>query len=222
MNAEDRGVPLIHKLMRRVVVGACGIGCLILIPESIVIFPVREEYLLCIRVHRLQVEGTIVRDESLEALVVMTRQIVNAESSEAGTYGTQFVFIHVWQILCGIIDSCQIVFHALTSPVAADFLQPLLSESWQTTTVGGYYDIAVRSHNHEVPTVAPELGDRTLRTTFAEEQGGVFLCLVEVRWQNNPSEHVLAVRSLHPTLLYSGLSQLVEDMFVLLGQLCDG
>ena len=39
-------------------------------------YPVREPSLLCIGVHALQVESTIVREECLETLVVMTGEIV--------------------------------------------------------------------------------------------------------------------------------------------------
>ena len=60
-----------------------------------------------------------------------------------------------------------------------------------------------------------------MRSTFAEEQGGVFLGLVEVRRKNNPSEHILAITGLYPTLLNSRFGQLVENVLVLEGQLYD-
>ena len=45
-------------------------------PVSILVFPVREPSLLGIGIHTLQVESTIVREECLETLVVMTGEIV--------------------------------------------------------------------------------------------------------------------------------------------------
>ena len=85
--------------------------------------------------------------------------------------------------------------------------------------VRGDDDIALRSHDHEVPTIAPELGYRTLRSSLAEEKGGVFLCFIEMRRQDHPIHHLLIVGGLHPALLHLTLCQLVEDMLVLLRDL---
>ena len=76
VDAEDRSIPLVYKLMRTVLVSLLGVGTLVLVPVSILVFPVREPSLLCIGVHALQVESTIVREECLETLVVMTGEIV--------------------------------------------------------------------------------------------------------------------------------------------------
>ena len=120
-----------------------GVGHLRTMPVGLVIFPVGEPVLLCLQIHRSKVECSIVGDESLEAFVVMPCEVVDRETSEAGTYGTQLVLIDIGQILGSIVDGSQIVFHALTCPVARDLLQPLLSEARQTTTVGSYDDIAL-------------------------------------------------------------------------------
>ena len=157
--------------------------------------------------------------ESLEALFVDTSQIVNRETSKRSTYSTQMILIDIGQIISSIVDSSEIILHALTCPVARDFLEPLLSESRQSTTIGCYHHIPLRSHDHEVPTIAPELRNRTLRTTLAEEQSGVLLSFIEVRWQNHPGQHLLTIAGLHPTLLNSGLGQLVENVLVLEGEL---
>ena len=153
----------------------------------------------------------------------MTCEIVNAEATKAGTHSTQLVFVNIRQIFCSIIDGSQIILHALTCPVATDLFQPFLSETRQTTTVGGYYHVTIRGHDHEVPAIAPELGNRTLRSSLTEEQGGVLLVGIEVWRQDNPCQHILTITGLHPTLLYFGLSELIQDVLVLesqLGNLC--
>ena len=63
-------------------VGLLGVGQLRTMPVSLVVLPVAEPVLLRLQIHRSKVEGTIVGDEALEALVVMAREIVDAEASE--------------------------------------------------------------------------------------------------------------------------------------------
>ena len=191
-------------------------------PVGLVVLPVAEPVLLCLQIHGGEIEGTIVRDEALEALVVVACEVVDAEASKRCTYGCKSVFINEGQILSSIVDGREVVVHALSAPVTRDFLKPLLSEAWQTTTVRSHDNITVGSHDEEIPAVAPELGDRALRTSLAEEQGGVLLGLVEVRRQDNPCEHVFAIGGLHPALLDGGLCQLIEDVLVLEGQLGNG
>ena len=109
--------------------------------------------------------------------------------------------------------------HALTAVIAADSLIPFYAESRKTATVGSYDDIIVGRHNLEIPTIAPELADRTLRTAFAEEQGRILLVRVEMRRIDNPGQHLLAVSGFHPASLYFTHFQLVVDLFVLEGEL---
>ena len=82
MDAENWRVPVVYGLMRTVLIRSAGILCHILVPVGIVVLPVGEPVLFGIRIHRLEVEGTIVGDEALEALVVVTCQIVYGEASE--------------------------------------------------------------------------------------------------------------------------------------------
>ena len=77
MDAENRSIPLVYKLMRTVLVSLLGVGTFILVPVSIVILPVREPSLLGIGVHALQIESSVVGEECLETLVVMTCKILN-------------------------------------------------------------------------------------------------------------------------------------------------
>ena len=146
---------------------------------------------------------------------MVTGKIINREASERSTYGTHTVFVNVGQVGCRIVDGCKIVAHALTRPVAADLLAPLAAEAGQTVAVGCNDYIAVSSHNHEVPTIAPELADGALRTTFTEEQCRIFLRLVEVRRQDNPVVQVFARARLGPSRLNGASLQLVEDVLVL-------
>ena len=96
MDDEDRGVPFVNKLVWRVVVGALGIGTHVLVPESVLIFPVAEPCLLSVGVHGFEVEGTIVGNEALEALVVVSGKIIYAESTETCAYSAKAVFVNEW------------------------------------------------------------------------------------------------------------------------------
>ena len=104
MDAEDWSIPLIYKLVRTVLVSLLGVGTLILVPVSIIILPVREPSLLGICVHALQVESTIVSEECLETLVVMTGKIIYRETTKAGTYTAQTILIYLWKIVGCIVD----------------------------------------------------------------------------------------------------------------------
>ena len=150
----------------------------------------------------------------------MTGEIVYGEAAETGSYGSKTVAVDIGKIVGGIVDGCEIVAHALSCPVAADCLVPLMAEAGQTAAVWCHDYVAVGCHDLEVPAVAPELAYRALRAAFAEEQGGVFLVWVEIGRENDPCEHVLAVGGLHPTLLYLAERKLGEDVVVFAGNLC--
>ena len=152
----------------------------------------------------------------------MAGKVVDREASERGANGCHAVAVDIREIVGSIIDGREIVVDALAGPVARNGLTPLMTETGQATTVGGNHHIALRGHNHEVPTVAPELADWALRTAFTEEQGRIFLGLVEIWRQDNPVEQVLSVSCLGPALLHFRHSQLVEDMLVLEGNLLNG
>ena len=193
VDAEDRSVPLVDEEMWGIAVGAVGIGGAVFVPVSIVVLPVGEPVLLSLGVHGFEVEGTVVGDEALEALVVVAGEVVDAESAEGGSDTAEAVAVDIGQGVAGIVNGAEIVAHALTSPVAGDLLQPLLTEAGKTAAIGSNDDIALRSHDVEIPAVGPELGNRRLWATFAEEQGGVLLCGVEVRRLDDPVEELLPV-----------------------------
>ena len=201
MDTEDRCVPFIHKAMGRLGVGLAGIGSLVFVPEGVVILPIAKPCLLGVGVHRLKVECTIVRDEALEALVVIAGKPIYAESSKAGAYGSHAVLIYIGQVMGSIVDSREIVAHALTSPIATYSLVPFMTESRQSAAVGGNDDISMCCHDLEIPTIAPELAYRTLRSAFAEEKGGILLVGIEVGGKDNPREHLLTVGGFHPSFL---------------------
>ena len=95
--------------------------------------------------------------EALEALVVMTCEVIDGEAAKAGTHGTHAVAVYVRQVVGCVVDGREIVVHALSGPVAAYLLVPLAAESGQTTAVRRHDDITVGSHDGEVPAIAPEL-----------------------------------------------------------------
>ena len=70
VDAEDGRVPLLHHLVRRVVVGLLGTWHLRTVPVGLIIFPVAEPVLFRLQVHSCQIEGTVVGNESLEALLM--------------------------------------------------------------------------------------------------------------------------------------------------------
>ena len=59
MDAEDRSVPLVYKLVRAVLVCLLGVGSLVFVPVSIIVLPVGEPNLLGICIHAFEVESSI-------------------------------------------------------------------------------------------------------------------------------------------------------------------
>ena len=104
MDAENRRIPIGNSLMRTVLI--CTLGSLrgVFIPISIVILPVGEPRLLRVGVHRLEVESTVMSDEALEALVVVSGKIIDGEAAKAGTYRTQLILVDIRQVVGGIVD----------------------------------------------------------------------------------------------------------------------
>ena len=86
-------------------------------------------------------------------------------------------------------------------------------------TVGGDDDIALLSHQTHVPAVGEELADGALRSALTEEQCGVLLGLVEVRWEDDPDEHIATVSGLDPALLDGDRAESVEGLLILVGKL---
>ena len=117
-------------------------------------------------------------------------------------------------LLRHIVDSREVVLYVLSRVVARNLVEPLLTERRQATTVRCHYDIALCCHKLEVPTIAPELRNYTLRATLTVEQCRILLCLVKVRWKDNPSEHLLAVGSCHPALLDLAHLDIVVDSLI--------
>ena len=205
--------------MRRVLVGAaCAVGE-ILVPVSVVVLPVGEPCLLGVGVHRLEVEGSVVSDECLEALVVVACEVVDREAAEAGTNAAETILVDVRQVVGSVVDSREIVVHALACPVARHSLVPLRAVARQTAAVRSDDDIVVSRHYLEVPAVAPELAYGALRSALAEEQCRILLVRVEVWRQYYPYLHLLAVGSLHPALLHLAHLELVVERLVLEGEL---
>ena len=157
-------------------------------------------------------------NEGLETLVVVAGKPVNAISAETCTHGTKALGINP-RLLGYVVDGRKVVLHALTGVVAADLLQPLHAETGKATAVGSDDNISLRGHYLEVPAETPELANGRLRTAFAEEQGGVFLCLVEIGRQDYPSQHVLVVGGLYPALAHLAELEVGIERFVLLGNL---
>ena len=160
------------------------------------------------------------RDEAFEAFVVVPGQIVHTVSSEAGTHASQSFFVHI-RLLADVIDGAQVVLHALSAVIAADFLQPLHAEARQAAAVGSDDDIVVGRHDLQVPTVAPELADGTLRPSFAEQEYRIFFGRVEMRRVDHPTEFLLAIRGSDPTFFDFTHFQAFLEISVFPGELPD-
>ena len=198
MDTEDRGVPFADKEVRRIGKSAlCNL--VLLIPIGTAHVPVGEPFLLSLEVLHFHIEDTVVCNEGLEALVMMTSQPINAEATEGGTYATQAIFVGVWLVGYKLINGSEIVLHALSSVVATNLFVPLVAETRQAAAVRCHNDIIVGSHHHEVPAETPELTYGRLWTTFAVEQGRIFLIWVKMRRINDPCEHLFAIGGLLPT-----------------------
>ena len=100
-------------------------------------------------------------------------QPVDAETAERGADCTEALAIYI-RFGGYIVDGGEIVLHAEAGVVTADLFEPFFAESGQTAAVGGDNDVALRGHDLEVPAVAPELADGTLRTAFADRRVGYF------------------------------------------------
>ena len=190
----------------------------VLVPGCLTHIPVGEPEFLGFHVLLLGIEDTVVSNEGLEALVVVAGKPVNAISAEACTHGTKALGINP-RLLGYVVDGRKVVLHALAGVVAADLLQPLHAETGKATAVGSDDNISLRGHHLEVPTETPELANGRLRTAFAEEQGGVFLCLVEIGRKDYPCQHVLVVGGLYPALAHLTELEVGIERFVFLGNL---
>ena len=179
--------------MRRVLVSLFCILRQILIPESIFILPIAEPCFFGICVHGFEVESSIVSDKTFESLVMMSCKIIHAEASKACANSTKTVFIYERQIVASVIYGTKIVFHAHAGPIAANLFIPFASEAGQASAIGCYDYVAVSCHYLEVPSVTPELRYRTLRPSFAEQEGRILLCGIKISRKNNPIHHIFAV-----------------------------
>ena len=134
--------------MRTVLIGSLGVGREVFVPVGILIFPVGEPCLLGVGVHRFEVERTVVGDERLETLVVMTGQIVDREAAERGTHGPESVFVDKRQVGHGIIYGTEIVVHALPGPVTGNLFVPRGAVAGKSATVGGQVEVGRQDDPH--------------------------------------------------------------------------
>ncbi len=174
VNAENGRVPAVDIEVGRSAEGLLLLTFGILVPGRGAHVPVGEPKFFSLGVLLLGVVDAVVRNEGFEAFVVVAGQPVDAETAERGADCTEALTIHI-RFGGYIVDGGEIVLHAEAGVVTADLFEPFFAESGQTAAVGGDNDVALRGHDLEVPAVAPELADGTLRTAFAEQEGGVLL-----------------------------------------------
>ena len=174
VNAENGRVPTVDIEVGRGAEGLLLLTFGILVPRRGAHVPVGEPKFFSLGVLLLGVVDAVVRNEGFEAFVVVAGQPVDAETAERGTDGAEALAIHI-RFGGNVVDGGEIVLHAEAGVVTADLFEPSFAETGQTSTVGRDDNIALCGHDLEVPTIAPELADGTLRTAFAEQEGGVLL-----------------------------------------------
>ena len=158
------------------------------------------------------------RDECLETTLVLTCEEVYRVATIACAYCAQTLLVTP-RLGSHVVNCAEIVLDVLTAVVARYLVYPLGAERGYATTVGCYDDVALCRHQLEVPTVAPELANHTLRTALTEEEGGVLLVGVEVGRQDYPGEHLLAVGGGYPTLLHLAHTDIVIYLAIYTGEL---
>ena len=82
----------------------------------------------------------------------MAGQPVYRESAVTCADGTYAVAIHIW-FLFHVVYSRQIILHVLAAVVAGNLVVPFCAEAGQAATVGTDDDVAMVSHNLEIPAV---------------------------------------------------------------------
>ena len=151
MDTKNRCIPLIDELMWRV--GKSALCCrILLIPVSAAHIPVGKPHFFCFQILHFHVEDTVVCNEGFEALIMMTCQPINRESTKAGSNATQTIFVHK-RFFREFVDSREIILHTLSTVITTDFFVPFLTEARQTAAVRSDNDIIVGSHDLEVPTI---------------------------------------------------------------------
>ena len=195
-------------------------GSVRLVPIRTAVIVVHEPQLLGLAIHRLEVVDTAVSDECFEALLVVAGEEEGRVAAIRCTDATHTLAVAPG-LACHVIDSREVVANVLTTIIARDLVEPLLTERRQTAAVGSNHNVALSCHQLEVPAVAPKLANDALRTTLAVEQRRIFLCGVEVGRQDHPNEHLLVVGGLHPTLLDATHRDVVVNGLVDVRELCD-
>ena len=180
--------------------------------------PVGKPFFFSFQILHFHVEDAIMSNERFEPFVVMSGQPIYRESSEAGTYASQTIFVHI-RLFCHFIDSSEVILHTLATVIATNLFVPFHTESRQTATVRSNDDIIISCHNLEVPAIRPELAYRALRTSFTEQQSRIFLVRIKLWRINHPCQHLFTICCFHPATFHFTHFQLVIDLFVLLCQL---
>ena len=218
VDAEDGCVPFIDVEVRRSGEHLLHLSFRVFLPRRAAHVPVREPEFFGFDVLLLRVVDAVVGDERLESFVVVSGEPIDAVASETCADGAEAGAVNVG-FSGEVVDGGKIVLHALTGVVAADFFKPFHAEAGETAAVRGDDDIVVRRHDLEVPAVTPELTDGRLRSSFAEEEGGIFLGGVKVRRIDNPAEFLLAVGGFDPALLDFSPGEVVVEVVVFVGDL---
>ena len=195
----DGGIPFFDKEVRGVGIRVCGFS--IFHPVGTAEIPVGEPVFFGFEALLFEIEHAVVCEEGFETVVfVVACEPVDAVGTKGGTTSTNAVGVDLGHVLCEVVGSGHVVFHAESAIVAADFFTPGCAEAGAAATVGGDDEVACTAHDLKVPTSAPELGDHALRAAFAEEECGVGFGAVIVVGIDEPYEHLFAVGSGNPAL----------------------
>src|SRR5574344_162979 len=86
--------------------------------------PVREPHFLGFEILCRSLEASVVRNKTLEALIMMSVQPIYTISAETGTNAAQTSFVYIGFLSYGV-NGRKIILHTLTCIVATNGFQPL-------------------------------------------------------------------------------------------------
>ena len=113
VNAEDGSVPTIYIEVRRSLKHLRTLAIRILIPRCLPHIPVGEPHFFGFNILLLCIEDTIVCNECLETLVVITCQPIYTITAETCTNGSESLCINPG-FLAKVVDCRKVILHTLT------------------------------------------------------------------------------------------------------------
>ena len=179
---------------------------------------VREPQFLGTAIHAFEVEHAAVRDERFETFLVVAGQEVDRIAAVAGAHAAHPGLVGP-RFARHVVDRTEVIANVLAAVITRDLVEPLLPERRQPAPVRRHDDIALRSHQLEIPAETPALAHHTLRTALAVKQHRIGFGRIEIGGQDYPRQHLFAVGGLDPALAHFAHPDIVVNLLVRIGQL---